>query len=231
MSHKNMHINDLAAMLGADYHHVTRMARRGEIPCQTIRGEFRFNIQRICAWLKQIVPAMTPPELIQIDTGLSQYRGVPFMPPMVAPLLQESAITTDLDARTQSSIKRKLVSLASDTQRIYDSETLLNSLAGHTPYSGVAVLHPHQALPYALAEPVVAVAKTRGSVMFNQGTHTHLFFLCAAQDDTHHLHLLARLYRLVQDRDLLDQLNGADTPSDMTRAISDAEDTLVACAI
>jgi mannitol/fructose-specific phosphotransferase system IIA component (Ntr-type) len=231
MSHKNMHISELASMLGAEYHQLTRMARRGDIPCETIRGEFRFNTHRICSWLKQAIPTMAHPELIRIDTGLSQYRGTSVMPPMVTPLLQESAVTTDLDARTQSSIKRKLVGLASDTQQVYDSQTLLDSLTCSTLPSGVAVLHPNQALPYALAEPVVAVAKTRGPVMLNQGSHAHLFFLCAAQDDTHHLHLLARLCRLGQDPDLLSQLNQADTPWDMINAITEVEDALLACTL
>ncbi|MCP4450958.1 MAG: PTS transporter subunit EIIA [Planctomycetes bacterium] len=229
MSHKNMHINELASMLGTEYHVLARMARRGDIPCQTIRGEFRFNAHRICSWLRQIIPTMAHSELIRIDTGMSQYRGTSVMPPMVAPLLSEMSVMTNLDARTQSSIKRKLVGLASDTQQVYDSPTLLDSLTCSLLPSGVAVLHPNQALPYALAEPVVAVAKTRGPVMFSHNPHAHLFFLCAAPDETHHLHLLARLCRLGQDPDLLDQLNQAVTPWGMIDALTDVEDALLAC--
>jgi mannitol/fructose-specific phosphotransferase system IIA component (Ntr-type) len=231
MSHKNMNISELASMLGADFHHLTHMARRGDLPCQTVRGELRFNALHICSWLKQRIPAMGHPELIQIDAGMSLHRGEPFMPSMVAPLLEIPAITADLDARTPSSLKRKLVNLANDTQRVYDSQALLDDLMCSTLPSGVGLLHPTQALPYALAEPVIVVAKTRGQVMFNQYARTDLFFLCAAQDESHHLHILARLCRLLQDQDLIDQLKQAETPLDIKEAITEAEDTLVACAV
>lgn len=231
MSHKNMNINELATMLGADFHRLTHMARRGEIPCQTVRGEFRFNTLHICSWLKQMIPGMGHPELAQIDTGMSLHRGTPFMPPMVTPLLETLAMTTDLDARTPSSLKRKLVNLANGTQRVYDNQALLGSLMSSSLPSGVGLLHPSQALPYALAEPVIAVARTQGPVMFDQHTHADLFFLCAAQDESHHLHIMTRLCRLLQDPDLIEQLKEAQTPLDMRDAITEMEDTLVACAV
>ncbi len=174
---------------------------------------------------------MGHPELAQIDTGMSLYRGASFMPPMVAPLLEISAITANVDARTPASLKRKLVNLANDTQRVYDSQALLDGLMCSTLPSGVGLLHPNQPLPYALAEPVIVVAKTRGQVMFNQCAHSNLFFLCAAQDESHHLHILARLCRLLQDQDLIDQLDQAETPLDMMEAITDVEDALVACTV
>ena len=231
MSHKNMNTNELASMLGADYHRLTRMARCGEIPCQTIRGEFRFNSMDIFVWLQDVLPAMAQPELAQMDIAMSQYRGVSSFPPMVSQLFHSPAISSTLDARTQSSLKRKLVGMADNTDCVYDSQTLLDHLVVRTLPSGVALLHPTQALPHALAEPVIAMAKTLGPIMVNQGTYTNLFFLCAARDESHHLHLLTRLCRLLQDQDLRDQLEQADTPLDVIEAIRDAEDVLIACAV
>jgi len=231
LSHKNMNINELAAMLGFDYHCLMRMARRGEIPSQMIRGEFRFNFQQICSWLQQVVPFMEYPELVQVDTGLSQYRGTSFMTPLVGPMLQIPAVTSDLDARTQSSVKRKLVSLADNTENVYDDTALLDTLTWCTLPCGVTLLHPTRALPYALAEPVFAMAKTLAPVLFDRNMHTNLFFLCAAQDLDHHLHILTRLSRLLQDQDLIDHLNQAQTPSDMIKAITHAEENAVTCTV
>jgi mannitol/fructose-specific phosphotransferase system IIA component (Ntr-type) len=231
MSHKNMNINELATMLGSDYHDVTRLARRGDIPCQTIRGEFRFNAGEIYTWLHEVLPTKTSSELSQMDAGLSSHRGISIAPPMISQHLQCPAIALNLDARTQNSLGRKLVGLANNTDCVYDSQLLLDTLVIKTLPCGVALLHPNQALPYALAEPIVAIAKTQGSVMVNQGIHTNLFFLCAAQETSHHLHLLTRLCHLLQDQDLLDQLEQAHTPSNMIEAITNAEDALVACAI
>jgi mannitol/fructose-specific phosphotransferase system IIA component (Ntr-type) len=226
-----MNINELAAMLGSDFHRLTRMAKRGEIPSQMIRGEFRFNFQQICFWLQQVVPFMAYPDLVRVDTGLSQYRGTSFLTPLVGPLLQTPAMTSHLDARTQCSVKRKLVSLADNTENVYDNTALLDNLTCDTLPCGVTLLHPNRALPYALAEPVLAMAKTLAPVLFDRNIHTNLFFLCAAQDLDHHVHILTRLCRLLQDQDLIDHLNQAQTPADMIEAITDAEENVVTCAV
>lgn len=218
-------------MLGSDYHHVTRLARRGDIPRQTVRGEFRFNTTDIYHWLHNTLPTKTRSELSQIDAGLSLHRGLPVAPPMISQHLQCPAIALNLDARTQNSLSRKLVGLADNTDCVYDSQLLMKHLVIKTLPMGIALLHPNQALPYALSEPVVAMARTQGSVMVNQGIHTNLCFLCAAQDTSHHLHLLTRLCQLLQDQDLLDRLTQADTALDMIEAITNAEDALVACEV
>jgi mannitol/fructose-specific phosphotransferase system IIA component (Ntr-type) len=231
MSHKNININELTTMLGSDYHRVTRMAQKGHVPSQTIRGEFRFNTLEILAWLQDIIPTMAHPELLQVDAGMGQHRGKSCLTPMVTPLLQTAAVTCDLDARTQNSVKRKLVGLAENTACVYDSEALLENLTCRVLPCSVTLVHPSKALPYALAEPVVAVAKTLGPVMVDHHPRTNLFFFCAAQDDTHHLHLLARVCHLLQDQDLIDQLNQAGTAMDIVDIITEAEDVLTTCSV
>ncbi|MCF7973355.1 MAG: PTS sugar transporter subunit IIA [Phycisphaerae bacterium] len=231
MSHKNMNINELAALLGSDYHRLTRMAQKGHIPSQTIRGEFRFNTLQICAWLQEILPTLEHSELLQIDTGIGQHRGASYLTPMIAPLLKTQAVTCDLDARTQNSVKRKLVALADTTACVYDSETLLDNLTCYALPCSATLVHPNKALPYALAEPVMAVAKTLGPVLCGHHPRTNVFFLCAAQDQTHHLHLLARVCRLLQDNDLVNQLHEAQTPLDIIEAITEAEDELTTSAV
>ena len=231
MSHKNMNINELASMLGFDYHRLTGMARRGEIPCQTICGEFRFHSTDIFTWLQDVLPTLTKPELIQMDAGMSECRGVAFFSRIISQLFHAPAVSPTLDARTQNSLKRKLVGLAGNTGCVYDSQILLDRLVLHTLPGGIALLHPDQALTDALAESFAVMARTQGPVMVNQGMYADLFFLCAAQDGVHHLHLLTRLCRLLQDHDLVDRLREAAAPSDVIEAFTHVEDTLMVCAV
>lgn len=123
------------------------------------------------------------------------------------------------------------MALAEKTGLVYDSETLLESLVqredlGSTAMpGGIAIPHPRQPLPYAIGEPVLVVARTTQGIGFGgpDGLLTRLFFLIASPDDRHHVHILARLCRILQDEALVSQLTEAQTSDRMIDLIRHQE--------
>ena len=59
------------------------------------------------------------------------------------------------------------------------------------------------------------MARTTQGIAFGapDGRLTDLFFLTASQDDRHHLHILARLCRMLYDEDFVARLQDAETPA------------------
>ena len=55
------------------------------------------------------------------------------------------------------------------------------------------------------------------------GKLTTLFFLTASQDDRHHLHVLARLCRMLHDEDFVARLEEAETPAEIIELLTNRE--------
>jgi PTS system nitrogen regulatory IIA component len=77
--------------------------------------------------------------------------------------------------------------------------------------SGVAIPHPRQPLADAVSESIVAFGRTLSGIPFGAPNNslTDLFFLVVCRDARTHLHVLARLGRLIQKPDFLAALRAA----------------------
>lgn len=235
MVYGNMTTQELATLLGYDRRQLERRAQHGEIPCQIVGGQFRFNRAQIHAWLAQSISGMNRKRLAEVDAGIRSQRQIDQSTPLIAPLLRSDAVVTDLDARTKSSVLRKLVAQAEQTGLVYDRDTLLESVLlrekqGSTALpNGIAIPHPHHPLPYEIADSILVVARTWQEIAYGapDGGMTDLFFFTASQDAHHHLHMLARLCRLLQDKQLISDLRQADTPDDVMTILAEREAQLL----
>ena len=218
-----MTIQEVAKLLGSDVHRVERMAKRGEIPCQKVGGQFRFNRAAITEWLQQKMGAMSHDHLAEVDAGITTQRQTPEDEAIIAPLLRIEAVSTNLGSRTKNSTLRELVALAEKTGLVLNLPTLQEAvihreeLCSTAIERGVAIPHPRRPLPEALAGPILVVARTSQGIAFGapDGRMTTLFFLTASQDDRHHLHILARVCRMLRDEDFVGHLEAAQTPQEM----------------
>lgn len=223
MPYRSMTIEDVARMLGADVRRVERMAKRGQIPCQKVGGQFRFNRAQITEWLQQSMGAMSHDHLAEVDAGITTQRQTPQDEAIIAPLLRIEAVSTNLGSRTKNSTLRELVALAEKTGLVLDIQALQEAvihreeLCSTAIERGVAIPHPRRPLPETIAEPILVVARTSQGIAFGapDGRLTTLFFLTASQDDRHHLHILARLCRMLRDENFVNDLEAAETPQEI----------------
>jgi PTS system nitrogen regulatory IIA component len=218
-----MTLEEVAKMLGADARRVERMAKRGEIPCQKVSGQLRFNRAEITEWLQRTMGAMSHENLAEVDAGITTQRQTQQDEAIITPLLRPEAVSTSLGSRTKNSALRELVVLAETTGMVVDAKTLLDAvihreeLCSTAIEHGIGIPHPRRPLPDAIAGPILVVARTGRGLAFGapDGRLTTLFFLTASQDDRHHLHSLARLCRMLRDEDFVSRLAAAETPQEM----------------
>jgi PTS system nitrogen regulatory IIA component len=231
MPYRSLTIQEVARMLGADVRRVERMAQRGEIPCQKVGGQFRFNRARITEWLQQEMGGMSHDHLAGVDAGMTEQRQTPQDEAIITPLLRPEAVTTHLGSRTKDSTLRELVSLAARTGLVVDERALMKAvlhreeLCSTTMERGIAIPHPRRPLPDAISGPILVVAKTPQGIAFGapDGRMTTLLFLIASQDDRHHLHMLARLCRMLNDEHFPTQLEEAETPAEIIELLANRE--------
>ncbi|UCD50855.1 MAG: PTS sugar transporter subunit IIA [Phycisphaerales bacterium] len=235
MPYRSLTTKELARMLGADARRLERMAERGEIPCQKVGGQLRFNRAEITEWLQQNMARMERDHLDEMDAGITAQRQVREDEPIVTPLLRVEAVSPQLGSRSKASTLRELVTLASNTGLVYDDRALLEAVQAREELcstaleGGIAIPHPRRPLPYDLADSVLVVARTSRGTVFGalDGKLTDLFFLMAAQDDHHHLHILARLCRMLHDDNWVAQLRTAETAEAMIESIKERERELL----
>jgi len=231
MPYRSLTIQEVSRMLGADVRRVERMAQRGEIPCQKVGGQFRFNRAEISDWLQQQMGGMSRNGLAEVDAGMSEQRQAAQDEPIVTPLLRAESIAMNLDARTKQSVLRELVALAQKTGLVVDEQELLGAvmhreeLCSTAIEGGVAIPHSRRPLAYAIVEPILVVARTTQGIVLGapDGRLTNLFFLTASLDDRHHLHLLARLCRMLCDEDFIARLGAAGTSEEVIELMTARE--------
>lgn len=230
-----MTTKELARMVGADARRLERMAERGELPCQKVGGQWRFNRAEITEWLQQNMATMHRDHLEEFDAGITAHRQVHEDALIVTPLLRIEAVSPQLGSRSKSSTLRELVTLASNTGLVYDDKALLEAVQAREELcstaleGGIAIPHPRRPLPYDLADSILVVARTGRGTVFGalDGKLTDLFFLIASQDDHHHLHTLARLCRMLHDENWVAELRAAETAGDMMELIKQRERDLL----
>jgi PTS system nitrogen regulatory IIA component len=130
-----------------------------------------------------------------------------------------------------------LVKLADRTGLLYDGQGLLQaveereSLCSTALPNGVAIPHPRQPMPYASAEPLICVARASRGIGFGapKGELSRIFFLICCHDDRYHLHVLARLMRIV-DEMTVDLLLHVESREELLEALIAKEKKIAAQA-
>jgi PTS system nitrogen regulatory IIA component len=228
-----MDLAELAVYLQRDLREVSKMASRGYLPGQKVKGEWRFARAEINHWIETQMHAYTEQQLSALEKGGDRSAE---QEPLLGELLSEACVAVPLRAATRSSVLRELVAVAERSWQIYDPEAVLNAIVqreelGTTALqSGVAIPHPRRPLPNALGESIIAYGRTASGIPFGalRGALTDIFFLVCCRDDRTHLRVLARLSRLFLRAGFLDELRAADTPAATWQLLTAAEQELLA---
>jgi PTS system nitrogen regulatory IIA component len=228
MDNEMMDLDQLAVYLKRDVREVSKMANRGYLPGHKVSGQWRFAPAEINYWIETQMHAYTEEELSALENQAVQV-------PLVSTLLSEATMAIPLPAGTRASVLKELVKLAEQTWQVYEPEAVLSAIKqredmGSTALaSGVAIPHPRRPLPQALGESVVAYGRTASGIPFgaSHGNLTDIFFLVCCRDQRTHLHVLARLSRMMLRPGFLDELRTAPTVSESYRIIAEAERDLI----
>jgi len=234
MSHDWYSLDELARQLGRDRREIEKLVNRGRIPGRKIAGEWQFHPTEITHWLEQEMREYTDRELAVLE---QTHRSVEFNDPHpVAALLRVETVQVPLEARTKRSVLESLVELAGRTWEVWQPATLLSAIQEREAVlstafeNGVAIPHPRNPLPDALGQSVIAFGRTMAGIPFgapNRGL-TDLFFLVVCRDSRTHLHVLARLGRMLQNTDFLEGLRTVEDSVSAYHLICDTDRGIIA---
>lgn len=230
MDHETFTLDELARHLGRDRRELEKLVQRGRIPGRKVGGQWVFHSVEITHWLEKEMRAFTDPELARVEESHQSLEVDADVP--VTSLLRRETIQVPLQARTKRSVLESLVEVAGRTWQVWEPATVLQAVREReemlsTGYeNGVALPHPRNPLPDVLGESIVAFGRTFTGLPFGapKGRLSDLFFLVLSRDSRTHLHVLARLGRMVQQPELLERLRDADDPATAYQAICAADE-------
>jgi PTS system nitrogen regulatory IIA component len=228
MPYRNMSLEDFSRYIGMDVREVSKLADRGKLPGQKVAGQWRFNRARVTEWLQQNMQTLGEERLVSLEKALAEPMGT--QQRKVTDLIGLEGIETSLPANTKTSVLKELVNLSERTGLLYDPQGLLKALEEREDMCStalpnyVAIPHPRQPMPFVSAEPFVCVARLPRGIGFGSpsGELTYLFFLICCHEVRHHLHTLARLMRIFDEK-LISDIMHTDTREEILETLIEKE--------
>ena len=229
MAHDWFTLDELSRQLGRDLREIEKLVNRGRIPGHKRGGVWTFQATEVTQWLEQEMRTFTDPELSAIETSQASPEVNPDIP--LTSLLKLETVQVPLEGRTKRSILEGLVEVAGRTYQIWEPATVLKAVLEREELmstafdSGVALPHPRQTLIDSIGDSVVAFGRTPSPMAFGAANNslTDMFFLVICRDARTHLHVLARLGRMLQQPGFLDTLREAPDSESAYQVICDAE--------
>lgn len=198
---------------------VSKLAERGKLPGRRIGGQWKFTRPEVSQWLEERMGLSGDEELAALETRLrlDDAHGASVID--LAELFPAECVAVPLAARTRASVIKAMCELAAASGRLWDVERMAEavsqreSMAPTALENGIALLHPRRPQSSILGEAVLAMGITSGGIPFGGGPGgsglTDTFILIAATSDHEYLRTLARVSRIVNDRDWVATLRAA----------------------
>ena len=225
----------LAAYLHLTPDQVRKMANRDRLPGRRVGGKWRFSRPEIHQWFEQRIGLSDDQELSEVEKVLNRHQETkPQDAFRIRDLLTVENICVPLLARTKKSVIQKICEFTSETGKLWDPDKMADALVSREELhptalgNGVALLHPRRPLPSIISDPFLALGVTSSGIPFGgpRGCLTDIFFLIGSTSESVHLRVLARLSRLIQQPDLLDNLRAAENSGEAWQVISEADENL-----
>jgi excisionase family DNA binding protein len=237
MAYRSLSIEEVAEYLHLSQRDVEQLVKRNEIPYEKRGDQAVFIRGKIDAWASQRILGMTSKTLTEYHRqSTAKVSSISKKRALMPELIQADWIDPTLKSKTKASALRDMVALAIFTEQVYDEASLLTSLEEREKQcstaivDGIALLHPRHHDQYMFASSFVVLGRTIQPIHAGaqDGKPTDLFFLICCQDDTMHLHTLARICAICQVPGLLQTLRSATTAIEMLQTITHAEQEVIA---
>ena len=236
-----MDIQQVARYLHLDQRVVGRLAQRGKLPCRKRSGRLIFQKAEIDHWVELRLHELSDGRLAQIEAGVRRHHGMdePEHDAVICEMIPRGGVVAPLHGRTARGVVEDLLDLADAAGLVFAREELLSAILQREQLCSTAFLpytalpHPRHPTPYDIAESFIVAGLSPQGVPFaaGDGSLTRLFFLICCKDDRTHLHVLARLGRMLSRREVIGDLLAAGDADGLLDVLRRAEREAISCPV
>jgi PTS system nitrogen regulatory IIA component len=237
MPYEQMSERQAATYLHMDVREVVKLAARGQLPCRKVAGRFVFHKGDLDHWVETKMPDLDGNRLADIEKAVRAHHGMIEGEELVVwPLIPRKGLAVPLEARTRDSVIRELVDLAVRNDVVCARDKLIEEvrkreeLCPTAVAPGIAMPHPRRPVPYDISQSFVIVGLTASGIPFGaeDGLLTRLFFLICCKDERTHLHVLARLARMLYDSSAAEKLLASTNAAELGELLLGREKAVLA---
>ncbi|HOA04575.1 MAG TPA: PTS sugar transporter subunit IIA [Candidatus Fermentibacter daniensis] len=226
---------DVAKCLGVSLPEADRILHRSSLKTTLVAGQKRYRRDELFQWLESTLGSLTVERLRNLDMSNASNAGLDSSETYISDLLSGGRIHAMVPARTRSSLIRSLAELAVETGLTYDEHLLVEQISDREDVfstalpNGVAFPHPKDMRSVYMEDNLILLVRTASPIPFGApaGRLTGLFFLLLLPSPSVHLHVLARLNRIVREQAVVDSLEQASDSIEMLETIRKAEVSLL----
>ncbi len=231
---KYLSLTDTARCLGMGLKEATREIGRADLKTVMYQGRKCYLRMDIIQWLTKEFGSLAADRLAAAEQSNAETLGIDPKALLVTDMLF-SRIILPYRVGTASSMLRTIASEACNTGALYDEKALLEQLtlreqANSTALKcGVALTHPLDIIKLYVEHSLLMLFMPPHPLPFGEesGKLTALFFLLLFPIANEHLHVLARLNRMLRSQDFIDHLLTAPDEKDMLNIIEEREKKLI----
>lgn len=231
MPEEDFDIASLAAYLHLSPDQVRKMAERGKLPARRVGGKWRFARIEIHQWFEARIGLSDEQELGEVEKVLSKHQPGEVS---IASMLSIENVYVPLLARTKSSVIKQMCDQTAKTGKLWDPSKMETAIRNREELhptalgNGIALMHPRRPMPSIMGDPFLALGVTSSGIPFGgpRGCLTDIFFLIGSVEESEHLSVLARISRLLQQPDLLENIRDAGDASSTWHIIKEFDESL-----
>ena len=223
-------LTDTARCLGMSLKEAAREIRRADLQTVMYQGRKCYLRRDIIQWLTKEFGSLAADRLAAAEQSNAETVGIDPAALLITDMLF-SRIILPYRIGTASSMLRTIASEACRTGSLYDEKALLEQLTLREQTNstalkcGAALTHPLDISKLYVEHSLLMLFKPPHPLPFGEenGRLTALFFLLMFPVANEHLHILARLNRMLRSKDFIDDLLMARDEEKMLNIIEERE--------
>lgn len=205
---------DIARFLGQSIPETRKAIKSSKLKSITRQGHRVFPREDVLNWLAENFTSLTSERLMRADNSSADSAGFDPTSCGITRLLSESEVCFPEKTSTRSSILRFISNRAVELGAVYDAAELREQLEQREMVvstalkCGAALIHPLDIRQLYVEKELLLFIIPPHPLPFGEsrGRLTSLFFLLLFPDPHRHVHILARLNRLLRSNDFIETI-------------------------
>ena len=205
---------DIARFLGQSLPDTRKAIKSSKLKSINRQGHKVFPREEVLNWLADNFTSLTTERLMLADHSSADSAGLDPFSCGITQLLSDSEVCFPEKTSTRSSILRFISGKAVERGAVYDAAELLEQLEQREMVvstalkCGAALIHPLDIRQLYVEKELLLLIIPPHPIPFGEvrGRLTSLFFLLLFPDPHRHVHILARLNRLLRSNDFIETI-------------------------
>jgi len=230
---------DIARFLGLSIPDTGKYLKGSNLRAIQRQGRMVFPRDEVMNWISEDFSSLTSERLMKADVASGDHGGLDPFTCGLTQLLMGERLYFPEKTSTKASVFRCLSQKAVELGAVYDHVELRDQLEQREKVvstalkCGAALIHPLEISRLYVENELLLLMIPPHPIPFGEssGRLTSLFFLLLFPDPHRHVHILARINRLLRSEDFIEKLLASETEEEALDAVHERELEVISSSI